>query len=424
MKFNCIPKRLTSILNATSITQLARKCGFMQRMRNISPTELVFALLNTLGTRSNINLSDIHKNLCIEHGKSINYKPFHNKLKKLNCFELLPNKLPKNGYLSPYNKPCRANIPFKAIEAHDGSSLKLHIGLTEQFPGRFTKTHPAAMELHMTMDLMSGGYNYLGIAPDSESERHYNPFAFEIKDILLLMDAGYFNIEYCYQADKHGGYVITRTNGQINPNIIAAFDSQGTAIKALVGKKMKRVKLKKDQLVDLDVKWSDKPGLHRLIAFWDRKKSAIGYLITNLKREQFPAVKVCELYGLRWQIELFFKELKSYSGLKSFNTRNKSIAESLVWASMLTLLLKRFIAKVSGEIHKVMISTQKVARCANDWLPDILKALRSEREYRIKNQLRKWCRYLSEYACRSQPKRDNETLFVQLTEHASAANNL
>ena len=427
MKFNCIPKRLTSILNSTSITQLARKCGFMQRMRNISPTELVFALLNTLGTRSNINLSDIHKNLCIEHGKGINYKPFHNKLKKPELTQLLrtlTEQAAKEWLFEPLQQALPSEYPFKAIEAHDGSSLKLHIGLTEQFPGRFTKTHPAAMELHMTMDLMSGGYNYLGIAPDSESERHYNPFAFEIKDILLLMDAGYFNIEYCYQADKHGGYVIMRTNGQINPDIIAAFDSQGTAIKALVGKKVKRVKLKKDQLVDLDVKWSDKPGLHRLIAFWDRKKSAIGYLITNLKREQFPAVKVCELYGLRWQIELFFKELKSYSGLKTFNTRNKSIAESLVWASMLTLLLKRFIAKVSGEIHKVMISTQKVARCANDWLPDILKALRSGREYRIKNQLRKWCRYLSEYACRSHPKRDNETLFVQLTEHASAANNV
>ena len=85
MKFNCIP----SILNSTSITQLARKCGFMQRMRNISPTELVFALLNTLGTRSNINLSDIHKNLCIEHGKGINYKPFHNKLKKPELTQLL-----------------------------------------------------------------------------------------------------------------------------------------------------------------------------------------------------------------------------------------------------------------------------------------------------------------------------------------------
>lgn len=354
MKFNCIPKRLTSILNSTNITQLAKKCGFMHRMRNISPTELVFALLNTLGTRSNINLADIHKNLCIEHGKGINYKPFHNKLKKPELTQLL-----------------------RALTA-----------------------------------------------PDSESERHYNPFAFEIRDILLLMDAGYFNIEYCYQADKHGGHVIMRTNGQINPDIIAAFDSQGVAIEALVGEKLKLVKLKKDQLVDLDVQWQGKLGLHRLIAFWDRKKSAIGYLITNLKREQFPAEKVCELYGLRWQIELFFKELKSYSGLKTFNTRDKSIAESLVWASMLTLLLKRFIAKVSGKIHNVMISTQKVARCANDWLPDILKALRSGREYRIKNQLRKWCRYLSEYACRAHSKRDNETLFVQLTEHTSTANNV
>ncbi|NRB25813.1 transposase [Shewanella sp.] len=264
-----------------------------------------------------------------------------------------------------------SEYPFKSIEAHDGSSLKLHIGLTKEFPGRFTKTHPAAMELHVTMDLMSGHYNYLGISPDSESERHYNPFAYEIQDTLLLMDAGYFNIDYCYQADKHGGHVIMRTNGKINPDIEAAFD---------------------------------------------RNKSAIGYLVTNLNRAKFSAGKVSELYGLRWQIELFFKELKSYSGLKAFNTRDKSIAESLVWASMLSLLLKRFIARASGLIHQVAISTQKVARCANDWLPDILKALLSGREYRIKKTLRKWCRYLSEYACRAHPKRDNQTLFVQLTE--------
>lgn len=210
--------------------------------------------------------------------------------------------------------------------------------------------------------------------------------------------------------------MIMRTNGQINPDIEAAFDSQGLAIKGLRGKKLKQLKLHRDQIVDLDVQWKNRPGTYRLIAFWDRKKSAMGYLITKLKGEQFPADKVFELYGLRWQIELFFKELKSYCGLKTFNTQDKAIAESLVWASMLTLLLKRFIARASGLLHQVMISPQKVVRCAKDWLPELLKALISGCEYRIKKALRKWCRYLSEYARRAHPKRDDQTLFLQLTE--------
>jgi hypothetical protein len=63
-----------------------------------------------------------------------------------------------------------AHYPFKRIELHDGSSLKLHNKLASHYPGRFTATHPAAVEMHVTMDLLNGHINYLQIAPDKESE--------------------------------------------------------------------------------------------------------------------------------------------------------------------------------------------------------------------------------------------------------------
>ena len=334
MNFNRIPKQLASIFNPASMTQLAKKCGFMHRMRHISPMDLVLAMLNTLGTRNTINLADIHKNVCIEEDKNICYKPFHNKLRKpelTTLLKTLTEQAAKEWLINPLQKALPKKYPFKKIEAHDGSSLKLHIGLTKQFPGRFTATTPAAMELHLTMDVMSGCYNYLGIAPDKESERNYNPFAYEIKDTLLLMDAGYFDIDYCYQANKHHGYVIVRAKNNITPTIDKAFDALGASIKGLTDKKLKQLKLEKDERIDLDVTWKKKSGRHRLIAFWDRKKSCIGYLITNLSRQQFSIDDVCDLYGLGWQIELFFKELKSYCGLKTFSTRDKHIAESRLY---------------------------------------------------------------------------------------------
>jgi hypothetical protein len=420
-----ITRGLTSVLNPRTVTNIAKKCGFMQRMRKISPLDMVLALINTLGTRQKVNIADIHKQLCTAEGKDICYKPFHNKLRKpqlTSMLKKLTEEAAKEWLIKPVSQALPEAYPFKAIEAHDGSSLKLHIGLKGSFPGRFTKTHPSAMELHMTMDLMSGCYNYLGISPDSESEHHHKPFPHEIEGILLLMDAGYFDINYCDEVDRNGGFTIMRTNGQINPNIEDAYNDKGKPIKRLIGQKIKQIKLKKNTLTDLTVSWKHKQGKHRIIAFWDKKKSRIGYLITNLKREQFSAKKVCELYGLRWQIELFFKELKSYSGLKTFNTRDKFIAESLVWASMLTLLLKRFMAWSSGRLYQVLISSQSVARSAPDWLKEILGALSIGKTHLLQAMVTKWCRYLAQYASRAHPKRDEETLFVQLMSDSSILN--
>ena len=425
MNFTSISKRLTSILNPATIRQHAKECGFIKRMRKISPFDIVLALINTLGTRQQVNLADIHKQLCTDEGKDISYKPFHNKLRKPELTSLLKKlteQAAKEWLIGAFSQALPDEYPFRAIEAHDGSSLKLHIGLKETFPGRFTKTHPAAMELHMTMDLMSGSYNYLGVSPDSESVHHHKPFANEIEGILLLMDAGYFDINYCDEANRCGGFVIMRANGQINPEIEAAFDSEGHELKGLPGKKLKQMKLQKDELLDLTFSWKNKQGKHRLIAFWDRKKACIGYLITNLNRSQFSAEKICEFYGLRWQIELFFKELKSYSGLKTFNTRDKAIAESLVWASMLTLLLKRFMAWSCGQLHCVLISSQKVARCADSWLSEVLTALSSGNAQYLRLALKKWCSYLARYASRAHPKRDKKTLYVQLINGSDALN--
>jgi hypothetical protein len=42
----------------------------------------------------------------------------------------------------------------------------------------------------MALDLVSGIANYLGIDADKESERLYQPYAHELKETLVMMDAG------------------------------------------------------------------------------------------------------------------------------------------------------------------------------------------------------------------------------------------
>ncbi len=119
--------------------------------------------------------------------------------------------------LTPFQTAMPSKYPFRSVHIHDGSSLKLDDALAGVFPGRFTKTAPAAIELHMSMDLATGSMNYLDIAAGKESERHYMPFANELKGTLSLMDAGYFDISWCHEADRTGGYYVIRTSNAINP---------------------------------------------------------------------------------------------------------------------------------------------------------------------------------------------------------------
>ena len=91
-------------------------------------------------------------------------------------------------------------------------------------------------------------------------------------------------------------------------------------------------------------------------------------MVTNLARETVPASDVVERYRLRWQIVLLFKELKSYGNLKKFSTSNKDIVSTLIYASFMTVLLKRLMAYSTETLKSLWISTQKTARTASSWL--------------------------------------------------------
>lgn len=72
--------------------------------------------------------------------------------------------------------------------------------------------------------------------------------------------------------------------------------------------------------------------------------------ITNLPNE-FTPEQVAALYGFRWKIELLFRELKSRYGLEKFETSDPAIAELLVVAALLTLLVSRALLGVVQELE-------------------------------------------------------------------------
>src|SRR5215471_5078901 len=83
-----------------------------------------------------------------------------------------------------------------------------------------------------------------------------------------------------------------------------------------------------------------------------RTVSSSYYYLTNVDTS-WSGEAITELYRLRWQIELVFKELKQHLSLESVPTSDPYAAQVLVWASLLALAVSRTIAAVLTPLRQL-----------------------------------------------------------------------
>ena len=191
--------------------------------------------------------------------------------------------------------------------------------------------------------------------------------------------------------------------------MLEAFDAQGRRIPKFVGKPLKTLRFAKRGAVDLRVRWKVQgQSLEcRLIVTWNSSTKEFQYLATNLPPERYSVYEVAKAYRLRWQVELLFKEWKSYANLHAFDTQNPAIVEGLIWAAISATALKRFLAHTAQVVAGVETSTRKVAMCAVHFLHDILRA-RSQRSRIASLNLCARHRLPRRERKRADPKRDRE----------------
>ena len=131
-------------------------------------------------------------------------------------------------------------------------------------------------------------------------------------------------------------------------------------------------------------------------------------LCTNLPRTPFSLDLIARLYRFRWQIELCFKEWKSYANLHQFDTANAHIAEGLIWAGLCAAVLKRFLAHAAQRVGTgTAMSTRRVAMCAHHILDELVAALLVGDG--LLRTLRRGMAHLLENARRANVQRDRRT---------------
>ena len=297
-----------------------------------------------------------------------------------------------------------------------GSSSRMAVPLPSRmrskrcFPGRFKKVKPAAVELHATLDLLDESLSKVTLTADTASERAALPKASSLGGSLLLADRGYFDRDYLSELTKAGASFVIRAPKGLNPKVLEAFDAKGQRIRQFCGKPLKTLRIAKRGAVDLQVRW-EVPGQSlecRLIVAWNAAAEEFQYLATNLPPGRYSVSEVAKAYRLRWQVELLFKEWKSYANLHAFDTQNTAIVEGLIWAAIGAAALKRFLAHTAQVVAGVETSTRKAAMCAVHVLQDILRTLISGIENRFLDAFARAIDYLAGNARRAHPKRDRQ----------------
>lgn len=406
---NEIALALEEALGEDVINELGRSTGQSQRMRVITPHRLVLTLLSSMGGGGVESIADLCRAFNYQHGESTAYKAFYNRLARPEFVEFMREVFARLLHrftlrvLRP--EPESPLHRFTDVLVHDGSSFALKASLQHAFPGRFTAFEPAAVELHATLSAFGDEVARVQVAPDTTHERAFLPAPKEVTGALLIADRGYPSFRYFAELQEAGGHWLMRMS-RANKPYVTAFHSEEGATHLHEPVPLKEYLANSDgDNHDLDVEL--RRGRRRVpcrIVVRAGKTEAGVWLCTNLARAEFGDDLIERLYRFRWQIELLFKEWKSYANLRKFDTGNSSIAEGLIWASLAAAVLKRFLAHATQRAVGEPISTRKVAMCARHFLAAVLVLI--SRPLLLRRQLRRVLAFLEENARRAAPAKD------------------
>ncbi|MGH9256786.1 MAG: IS4 family transposase [Vicinamibacterales bacterium] len=408
-----LSRTLARAIAIDDVNQLGRDTGQATRLRTVTPHRLFLALVSTLGSGRVESLADLLRAFNHQQGVTVAYKAFYNRLARVGFATFMQEMLVRLiaqlrlETLTPDGE--RAIARFTDIVIQDGTSFAVKPALAATFPGRFTTIEPAAVEVHATYSGLADDVSQVAIAPDAHAERPFLPAPATLQGRLLLADRGYPDVQYFAAVTAAGGAFIVRLTRSYDPEVRTAW-VDGRPLRVASGRRLAWLLARHaGHVVDADVDFQR--GLQRVgvrVVALPGRDRWMTRLCTNLPRTPFTTGLIARLYRFRWQIELYFKEWKSYANLHQFDTANPHIAAGLIAASLCAAVLKRFLAHAAQRIgHGTAMSTRRVAMCAHHVLDDLVEALRTG--IGLRPALRRCVAYLLANARRAHPNRDIRT---------------
>jgi hypothetical protein len=228
----------------------------------------------------------------------------------------------------------------RTIYAVDSSTIRLTVNCIDWAKHRRRK---AAAKLHLRLDLQNflPSFAIVDTASHNDNKRARELCAGLKNGEIVVFDKAYVDFSHLSDLDSRGVFWVTRAK---------------TSMRCRVKKRLLKKangNILRDDIVILTNDTSRKKypkGLRRVIALVeiDGKEKEMEFLTNNL---DWAPSSIADLYKSRWQIEVFFKEIKQTMHLSSFLGYNKNAVLWQVWAALILYVLLRYLAIASHWGH-------------------------------------------------------------------------
>jgi putative transposase len=262
---------------------------------------------------------------------------------------------------------------FHDVLIPDGCAFKLASVLSGISPGT---GQPAELKLHTVYSVKAR--TALEAVPTAGSVHDSDGFWPTWQSgALYIWDLGFQSVERFVAGALAGAHLLQRLKDKHNPEVVASYgptgarrvirDSDGAPVRLEEALAVGLVH--KSEQLDLDVKLVDRSrklanGKHptviaRLVCVPTEGEDR--YYLTTLPRSTFTPCDIAELYRIRWEAELFFRNWKGGVRMDHVHRlRNPSSLAVAVTASMLAALLSRDLQNALDDVSEAL------ARSASD----------------------------------------------------------
>ena len=337
------------------VSRLARETQVDKKARTFSPWSHVLALLFAQLTHS-IGLNDVCDALGLHSGPLSSIRgatpPSRNNLS--HCNKVRPAQMAEKlfwavfehlGNLSPRFVSGKAGKRFarkfkRTIHLVDSTTIPLIASCMDWAKHRRRK---AAAKCHLRLDLQSflPRFAIVDTARHADAKRAREVCAGIQAGEIVIFDKAYIDFSHLADLSIREVFWVTRAKDNMKFKVVKRYQ------KGAMGK------ILRDDLIQLKTPSSrqDYPELMRRVVALvevDGKEVEMEFLTNNL---EWSAQSIADLYRCRWQIEVFFKQIKQTLQLADFLGTSANAVRWQVWTALLVYLLLRYVAFLSDWSH-------------------------------------------------------------------------
>lgn len=243
-------------------------------------------------------------------------------------FELLKSLGQQPGF-----KQVKFTIKSK-IFLLDSTTISLCLSL---FDWAKYKTAKGAVKMHTLLDYDGNLPAYVNITDGKTAD---NKGAYDVplhKGSVIVADRFYNDFHLLNIWDSKGVFFVIRHKDNL----------QYTVVKDNELPENKHPHLLKDEIIELKNEGSKNkyPKQLRRISIWDDENKQVIELITN--NVKWVANTIGELYKSRWQIEVFFREIKQLLHIKTFIGTSENAVKIQIWTALITILILKALKAIA-----------------------------------------------------------------------------